>query len=574
MANSHSLNMGEPTDKKTQPLSADGSSTSSSNRRWGNRKKRNGNKPTVPRIKFQGGKEELDGNYFDCTGYGQSDRFMKTVQKIADYIGQEYKCGGVTRTEVMTQTPVVIPMPTRPVSISTISADGTVTTTPPDIMDISDYQSEKKIVDYKVQHQTENQQKVFSLVWQQCTESMHAKIKAHRDYKAIERDLNGIELLRVIKLICFNIEDEKYVPQKVYETKAAFYTLRQGRDSDQAYQIKFMNTVQVIEQCGASLGEDPLTRIMVCEDLGYQVNTTTASELLEITKTVRDYTLGAALILGADPDRYSNMIRGLKNASLAGRDEWPKTITEAYNYLSKWEGDDVSSRVTRDYEGTAFTNSERVREPQPWHAKMTCRNCNKVGHIASFCANNKVSTTNVQVTDTETPKDAHEEASQQLLNAVQKEADDQDYYYADLFLCEDQEHRSASFQTKDGVNGGRIPKEWILLDSQSTTDAFSNPDLLRNIHEVRGSLTIHTQAGKAVTKLRGTVPGYGEVWYCPNGIANILSLAHVAKTRLVTFNSINGNQFDVTKKDGTIRTFKQSEHGLYYYDMRTARNHA
>ena len=106
-------------------------------------------------------------------------------------------------------------------------------------------------------------------------------------------------------------------------------------------------------------------------------------------------------------------------------------------------------------------------------------------------------------------------------------------YYADLFLCETEEireHISASFPTKDGVNGGRIPQLWLLLDSQSTTDAISNPDLLRNIHEVKGSLTIHTQAGKAVTKLRGTLPGYGMVWYCPNGIANILSLANVAKT--------------------------------------------
>ena len=157
----------------------------------------------------------------------------------------------------------------------------------------------------------------------------------------------------------------------------------------------------------------------------------------------------------------------------------------------------------------------------------------------------------------------------QLLQAVQQEADDSNDYYADLFLCEEQEHRSASFQVKDGVNGGRIPKDWVLLDSQSTTDAFSNPDLLRDIHEVRGSLTIHTQAGKAVTKLRGTVPGYGKVWYCPYGIANILSLAHVAKTRLVKFDSTNGNQFVVTRDDGQTRIFKQSEHGLYYYDMKT-----
>jgi hypothetical protein len=176
---------------------------------------------------------------------------------------------------------------------------------------------------------------------------MHAKIKANCDYKTIEDDLNGIDLLRVIKLICFNIEDEKYIPQNVHETKAAFYALKQGCDSDQAYHVKFMNTVKVIEQCGASLGNDPLTRTLVCKNLGYQATTTTATKIAKITKKVQDYTLGTALILGADPDRYSNMIRGLKNASLAGRNEWPKNVTDAYNYLSKWEGDDTNARVPK-----------------------------------------------------------------------------------------------------------------------------------------------------------------------------------------------------------------------------------
>ncbi len=70
---------------------------------------------------------------------------------------------------------------------------------------------------------------------------------------------------------------------------------------------------------------------MVCKDLGFQPNTTTATEVAEIKKKARDYTLGAALLLGADHDRYSSMIRGLKNASLAGQDEWPKNVTQAYN---------------------------------------------------------------------------------------------------------------------------------------------------------------------------------------------------------------------------------------------------
>jgi hypothetical protein len=132
-------------------------------------------------------------------------------------------------------------------------------------------------------------QKIFSLVWQQFTELMHAKFKAHRDYQVIKEELSGgIELLRVIQLICFNVEDEKYAPQKVHDTKAAFYALKQGRGSDKAYQIKFMNTVQVIEECGASLGEDPLTRTIVCKHLGFWANMTTPTEVAEITKKVRE----------------------------------------------------------------------------------------------------------------------------------------------------------------------------------------------------------------------------------------------------------------------------------------------
>jgi hypothetical protein len=163
--------MGE-SDRKTQ------ASSSVDKKKW-NKKKYHGAKPTaaapVRTVKFQGGKDELGGNYFDCTGYGQSDRFVKTAQKIADYVGQDYKFGGVTRTEVLTQTAVMIQVPPRPVGRSTTSKDDVVTVGPPDALDISDYQSAKKAFDSRILNQNENRQKLFSLVYQQCTESMHAK---------------------------------------------------------------------------------------------------------------------------------------------------------------------------------------------------------------------------------------------------------------------------------------------------------------------------------------------------------------------------------------------------------------
>ena len=164
------------------------------------------------------------------------------------------------------------------------------------------------------------------------------------------------------------------------------------------------------------------------------------------------------------------------------------------------EGDTTSGPQSCDYEGVTFANDGATSGPQAWHAKMTCQNCMKKGHIASFCENSKV-TESKKVSDTNVQDgEIHEEAVQQLIDG------DQDYD-ADLFLCEGlvhdegQEHTSATLQMNDGINGGRIPRTWVLLDSQSTADAYSNPDLLTNIHEVKGSLTIHTQAGTAVTKL-------------------------------------------------------------------------
>jgi hypothetical protein len=85
---------------------------------------------------------------------------------------------------------------------------------------------------------------------------------------------------------------------------------------------------------------------------------------------------------------------------------------------------------------------------------MTCLKCKKIGHITTFCENEKVSSMDVQDGEAHA---ANEEAVLELMVAEQEDANED--YYADLFLIEEQEHRSAYFHTKDVINGGRIPKE-------------------------------------------------------------------------------------------------------------------
>jgi hypothetical protein len=69
----------------------------------------------------------------------------------------------------------------------------------------------------------------------------------------------------------------------------------------------------------------------------------------------------------------------------------------------------------------------------------------------------------------------------------------------------------------------------------------------------------------------GDLAGYeGEVWYNPQGIANILSLSDVERYHQVTYDSKAEKAFIVHKNDGDNRRFTQSEKGLFYLD--TAEN--
>jgi len=98
-------------------------------------------------------------------------------------------------------------------------------------------------------------------------------------------------------------------------------------------------------------------------------------------------------------------------------------------------------------------------------------------------------------------------------------------------------------------------------------DVFFNGSLLDNICDSVSSLDIHCNAGLATANKVGDFPGYGTVWFHPDVIANILSLACVKEEYRVTFDSLKGNKFVVHKGDGREQVFAESSHGLYFSDV-------
>ena len=170
---------------------------------------------------------------------------------------------------------------------------------------------------------------------------------------------------------------------------------------------------------------------------------------------------------------------------------------------------------------------------------ITCFNCNEKGHYSNEC-----------------PKpDRRENASgqsgtQMLMTGIEE------FPEPSFQFCQKEGNQFAHVYQQ----GEKLPQEWILLDNQSTVDVFSNAHLLRNIHTTDQTMTIMCNAGVTHTNMIGEMPGYpGEVWYNPQGIANILSMANVKRHYRVTYDSTRGNTFIVHKpnKKGISRNQKK-----------------
>jgi hypothetical protein len=86
---------------------------------------------------------------------------------------------------------------------------------------------------------------------------------------------------------------------------------------------------------------------------------------------------------------------------------------------------------------------------------------------------------------------------------------------------------------------------------------------------------VKCNAGTVKTNMMGDLAGYGPVWWHPDGLANILSMAQVIdKGFEVEFvmRGVERSMFVVYKPDGARREFVRTESGLYMCDELAQQN--
>jgi hypothetical protein len=83
-----------------------------------------------------------------------------------------------------------------------------------------------------------------------------------------------------------------------------------------------------------------------------------------------------------------------------------------------------------------------------------------------------------------------------------------------------------------------IPSSWILLDSQqSIVSVFKNCLFLCNIQQSPDVLKKFSNGGTKSSSFVSDTAVFGAVWFNPESLANILSMAHVHRLCHVTMDT-------------------------------------
>eukprot|EP00978_Attheya_sp_CCMP212_P048898 scaffold592029_cov350-Attheya_sp.AAC.1 len=86
--------------------------------------------------------------------------------------------------------------------------------------DMSKLIAEKMVNEYVRQLTTlhQNIRTLYSLVWGQCTDAMRQRVEALKEYEKVHSELNGLELLKLIKNQAFNFSSQKNRKHALHES--------------------------------------------------------------------------------------------------------------------------------------------------------------------------------------------------------------------------------------------------------------------------------------------------------------------------------------------------------------------
>ena len=413
---------------------------------------------------------------------------------------------------------------------------------------------------------------VYSKYYGQCDDEMKSSMKEDPDFKQAHIDKDVIKLRKILKNVNFSYKKDKEPFKTLWQANKDFMNMKQHKSSVTEYYEKYKTLQKVVTELSGENIDDAYVDIICREEEKVEANLST-TERAKMVEDGRERMMAMQFIMNSDQDLYGSLIKGFDRDYLSKINKYPKTVHDAHNLLKGWH-----EKVTRQKNGGRLGLSFNTMGDDEGSKKVKCPRCGRFNHTREQCV------ARTHLDGTVLHVDGKAECAEVLHTMgeevhVDDEVSTNNELFIDNYLHCGDEHEELMFLQPDvdrmimrtkwttsSKTRSGIPVSWMLLDSQSTIDVFSNAELLTEIHESDTTLRIRCNAGMKTTKLKGHLSGYGWVWYYPEGIANILSLSRVKERYRVTFDSAMDNSFHVHKDDGKILKFREACRRLYYFD--------
>jgi hypothetical protein len=305
-----------------------------------NSKPCNGRHGRQPVSRFEGRCPDLKGFTFDCAEGRHADSYNLSIKELALYVGRIFTYSADLKWTIEHEKLFVAPKPEN-IDIAKINAT---------------YKRiwEKRVEEYVKRdiRLTENCEKLYSLILGQFTEYMKSKLESLLDYDVFNEAVDVVALIKTIKGLTYQFESQRYHSQALHKAICRFYRFYQTKDMSNAMFLEnFQTLVSVVEDYGGTIGTGLKEAKAELIKEGIDVDNASDASKGKAMETAKNRYLAMAMLTAADVARYSHLLEDLDNDYTKGNDNYPCTVTEAYNLIINYRQARPAARIYHDAEG-------------------------------------------------------------------------------------------------------------------------------------------------------------------------------------------------------------------------------
>lgn len=184
----------------------------------------------------------------------------------------------------------------------------------------------------------QNLAKLCKLSYGQCTDQMKAILSEEETFKDIEKKMDVVGLLKLIKAICHKFNANNHATNSVIDALIRTFGYRQTEGQETLSCIEELKArYEVIEELiGNELVSSDGKAYNKLTNMALDSLPNNKQNMADVNGWLSDHLQASLAIKNADPKRFNQLKADLKSLYLKGTDEYPTTLPAALKLLQNY----------------------------------------------------------------------------------------------------------------------------------------------------------------------------------------------------------------------------------------------